>query len=86
MAGNIIGGKKCAETNKKLYGDDFYRRIGAKGGQKTGLKGFAINRELAKEAGRKGGQISRRGPAKPKEEPVFHKQTFIERMFGIRND
>lgn len=61
MAGTKIGGMKAAVMNKELYGDDFYQRIGAKGGSKTGMKGFAINRELAREAGRKGGLISKRG-------------------------
>lgn len=35
--------------------------IGAIGGRKTGMKGFALNRELARTAGKKGGTISRRG-------------------------
>jgi hypothetical protein len=61
MAGTIKGGKKAASTNKSKYGPNFYAMIGAKGGKKTGAKGFALNRDLAREAGRKGGQISRRG-------------------------
>lgn len=61
MAGTLEGGKKCAETNKRRYGDDWYAKIGAIGGRKTGMKGFALNRELARTAGRKGGTISRRG-------------------------
>ena len=39
--------------------------MGVKGGKVTGVaKGFASNLDLAREAGRKGGRISRRGPAK----------------------
>ncbi len=64
MAGNKIGGAKAAATNKRLHGEDFYKRIGKKGGQNGHTGGFAANPELARIAGRKGGLISRRGPAK----------------------
>lgn len=60
MPGNRIGGQKAAAKNRELYGADFYARIGAKGGQNGHTGGFAANRDLAREAGRKGGMISRR--------------------------
>ncbi len=60
MAGNKVGGVKAAQSNKERHGNDYYKRIGAIGGKKTGMKGFALNKELAREAGRKGGTISRR--------------------------
>ena len=66
MAGTKIGGKKAAETNRRIHGKDFYARIGAKGGRNGNTGGFASNPELAKEAGRKGGKASKRGPAKDK--------------------
>ena len=62
MPGTQRGGKRAAATNKAKYGDTFYARIGAKGGKATGLKGFAVNRELARIAGAKGGKKSRRRP------------------------
>lgn len=61
MAGTKDGGKKAAAKNKKLYGKDFYAKIGAKGGRNGHTGGFAANRELARAAGAKGGRISRRG-------------------------
>lgn len=64
MAGTKQGGKKAAMTIKIKHGDDFYARIGRKGGQKGTTGGFAANPELAKIAGRKGGKISKRGKAK----------------------
>lgn len=64
MAGTQAGGKAAAETNKKKYGPDFYATIGRKGGKKGRTGGFYANRELAREAGAKGGSISRRGPSK----------------------
>lgn len=67
MAGTKAGGKKAAATNKAKYGDDFYREMGRIGGRKGHTGGFASNPELAREAGRKGGLISRRGPAKQKD-------------------
>lgn len=60
MAGTIAGGKLAAATNKQKYGDDFYARIGAEGGKRGRTGGFYANRELAREAGRKGGTKSRR--------------------------
>lgn len=61
MAGTKEGGIKAAATNKDRYGKGFYAMIGALGGKKTGMKGFALNRELARRAGAIGGKISRRG-------------------------
>lgn len=60
MPGTRAGGKKASKTNKVLYGEDFYSRIGARGGRNGHTGGFAANRELAKIAGAKGGRKSRR--------------------------
>lgn len=64
MAGTKAGGKAAAATNKAKYGDDFYVKIGAKGGVIGRTGGFFANRKLASEAGRIGGRKSRRGKAK----------------------
>lgn len=63
MAGTYEGGKKAASTNKEKYGAEFYAKIGAIGGKKTGMKGFALNPELARIAGAKGGRKSKRTKA-----------------------
>lgn len=60
MAGTKDGGRKAAATNKNKYGKDFYARIGQMGGKLGRTGGFYANRELAREAGRRGGRISRR--------------------------
>jgi general stress protein YciG len=60
MAGTKEGGKAAASTNKTKYGKDFYAKIGAMGGKKGHTGGFYANRELAREAGARGGRISRR--------------------------
>ena len=57
---------KARNTTYEKYGKDFFRNIGAKGGSVNCKKGFAANPALASIAGKKGGRISRRGPAKPK--------------------
>ncbi len=66
------GARKTAETNKLKYGEDYYRKIGAKGGRvKNPNKGFGNDdrtilnkilrrRKLAAIAGQKGGRISKR--------------------------
>lgn len=63
MVGTKAGGMKAAKTNKRLYGEDFYARLGRKGGQNGHTGGFAANPMLARSAGAKGGKISRRGPS-----------------------
>ena len=56
MAGTTIGGLKTVETNKKKYGEDFYVRIGAKGGAKTAFKkGFPPTQDQQPPAGVRGG-------------------------------
>lgn len=60
MAGTKTGGQKAANTNRTRYGRDFYAKIGAKGGKNGTTGGFYANRELARQAGAKGGRISRR--------------------------
>jgi hypothetical protein len=63
MAGTARGGRLAAEKNKKRYGADFYRIIGAKGGQNGRTGGFAAGEEGRKRASRYGaigGSISRR--------------------------
>lgn len=83
MPGNKIGGRKAAETNKKLYGKDFYRNIGRIGGKNNpGTGGFACKvrgadgltgPERASLVGAIGGSISKRGPVKNK--PTTKKPT-----------
>ena len=60
MSGTRAGGLKTKQTIIAKHGTDFFKKIGAKGGKKCVPKGFALNRELASEAGRKGGKNSRR--------------------------
>lgn len=59
MAGTTESGRKAAVTNKIRYGMDYYVVIGAQGGRASSNGGFYANRELARAAGRKGGQVSR---------------------------
>lgn len=68
MAGTPEGGRKAAETNKKRYGREFYEMIGRKGGTISRGGGFAKNPELARVAGRIGGQRSRRRSANATQE------------------
>lgn len=64
MSGTMAGGRKAAATNKANHGEDFYSRIGSKGGRapRNQPRGFAANPELARIAGAKGGHISKRKP------------------------
>lgn len=64
MSGTREGGLKAAKTNLERNGKDFYSRIGSQGGKNGHTGGFAANPALAREAGRKGGKKSKRGPAK----------------------
>lgn len=59
MPGTSDGGKQAAETNRMLYGADFYQRIGAMGGVwMNPKKGFGSNKKLASIAGKKGGRVT----------------------------
>lgn len=77
MPGTREGAAKAALTNKKKHGEDFFKRIGSKGGANgkgPGYKGgFASDkvgedgltgRQRASIAGAIGGFKSRRGPVK----------------------
>lgn len=68
MAGTRIGGLKAAATNRERHGDDFYAKIGRRGGKLGHTGGFAANPALARIAGAIGGRKSKRGPAKRKAE------------------
>lgn len=62
MSGTKAGGQKAKKRNMELYGDDFYSRIGARGGRNGHTGGFASDLNRAREAGRKGGlKSSRKG-------------------------
>ena len=69
MSGTPEGGKKARATNLKIYGADFYSRIGRIGGRNGHNGGFASEKvgtdgltgaERARIAGAKGGRNSSR--------------------------
>lgn len=64
MAGTKLGAQKARATIISRHGADFYKRIGAIGGQNGHTGGFFADRELARRAGRIGGMRSKRGPSK----------------------
>lgn len=69
MSGTAEGGQRTAQTNKEKYGENYYSKIGAMGGKKGkkdgAIKGFAaMSYEKRAAAGRAGGKVSKRGPAK----------------------
>lgn len=81
MSGTSVGGHKAKKANMARYGKDFYARIGALGGMAPtkekgshgqNLKGFARYPELASEAGKIGGQVSRRGKSRKKHIGKWH--------------
>jgi hypothetical protein len=72
MSGSPEGGRKAYETNIRIQGEDFYKRIGAIGGRNGHTGGWAstkvgkdglTGRERARQYGAIGGRISRRGKA-----------------------
>lgn len=60
MSGTKAGSIKAVQTIKENHGSDFYAKIGSLGGKVCVPKGFAMSKERASAAGRKGGKISRR--------------------------
>lgn len=66
MGGTREGGHQAAKQNKLRHGNDFYRKIGAKGGRISKRGGFGQGeegRKRARIAGAIGGSISRRTKA-----------------------
>lgn len=59
MGGTRIGGLQARDSNKGLYGEDFYQRIGQLGGLRKVPKGVAVNGRAA-EIGAIGGAKSKR--------------------------
>jgi general stress protein YciG len=48
------GGKRAAKKVKETYGEDFFKKIGAKGGAKSRGGGFTGDPQRASEAGKAG--------------------------------
>lgn len=63
MSGTVTGARKAKETTLKRNPNHF-KEIGKKGGLAKVPKGFALDKERAKTAGKKGGQNGKRGKAK----------------------
>lgn len=83
MAGTKTGAQKALQTIREKYGEDYFEVIGRQGGAKKVAKGFAVNRALAAEAGRKGGTISKRRPVELAEEhlaPEYKKPSLLSRV------
>lgn len=66
MSGTLEGGRKAAKANIERYGQNYYSELGKRGGKAphTKPRGFAANPELARLAGKRGGELSKRGPSK----------------------
>lgn len=66
--GTLAGGKKAAKANLERHGQNYYSELGKLGGKAkhTKPRGFAANPELARLAGKRGGQISKRHKTKLK--------------------
>jgi general stress protein YciG len=90
MGGTVKGGLKAAATNKQRYGLNFYELIGRIGGKISRGGGFAYSgvgsdgltgRERASIAGVKGGQNSRRSPARDTYAEAVEAQKYIPSRF-----
>lgn len=85
-----ISTNKWRATMEKKYGENWrehMRQIASKGGsaEHSTPRGFALYPEIAVEAGRKGGRISRRRPskqAKPAKEKIQIPVQYIDSEFG----
>lgn len=69
MAGSKEGALKARQTNIERYGADFYKKIARRSWsdpKRSRAVGFALNKDLASEVGRKGGKKTK-NEYKPKE-------------------
>jgi hypothetical protein len=87
MAGTKSGGIKARDSNKKRWGEDYYKRIGKSGGAVKGVKkGFALDPGKAVLAGAVGGRISRRNGlhTTPVDKKAYKKA--VKKLNRARND
>ena len=84
MSGTKQGGIKAAATNKKLHGEDFYARIGSRGGKNGHTGGFAANPQMAKIAGRRGGLTSSR--AKHPNSSLAERRREVEELIKLEEE
>ena len=95
MSGTKEGARKTAKINKRLYGEDFYARIGAKGGRNSDTGGFASDKvgldgltgkQRASIAGKRGAEIKK---AKKKSKYEHHRSKIrgvdylVEKIEGV---
>ena len=66
MSGTKEGAKKSAEKLKAKYGEDYFKRLGKKGGTNSSGGFSQLSHEEVVEIARKGGQ-GRKGWRKPRE-------------------
>lgn len=61
MPGTKAGAQRTKATMLKRYGSNYYARIGQRGGSvnRPESRLFSVDREAAKRAGMKGGQVRR---------------------------
>lgn len=85
MSGTKEGGLRASATNKKIHGEDFYRRIGQKGGLAGHTGGFYARPELARIAGAKGGRKSKRGLSKKNMERINLAKRYISEYQMTKN-
>ena len=92
MSATQEGGRKAAQTNKKRYGEDYYKKLGKLGGTtpKKHGGGFAVmDPEKHKAASSKGGSKSRRPRTTAWVEiaqvEVEHK-SWLKRIFGGKDE
>lgn len=87
MVGTKAGGLKASQTNRERHGEDFYARIGKKGGENGHTGGFAADHALARAAGRKGGlKSSRKGikTGQGKTKPRNRKKPVVETKVEVK--
>lgn len=87
MTRSKTSANKWRATMEKRYGENWrehMRQIGSKGGsaEHSTPKGFAAHPEIAQEAGRKGGRISKRQPSKPTKEKIQIPVQYVDSEFA----
>lgn len=80
MSGTYKGGLKAGKTNRAKYGDDFYAKIGAKGGKLGYTGGFYNDSERARKVGSKGGSSGWTAERRKKQAEVFKKAREVRRQ------
>ena len=60
MAGTKEGAQKASKTIRERHGEDYFARIGRKGGVQSVFKGYSMDLKKVSRCGKKGAKVKKK--------------------------